>query len=151
MPSNADKSNSRDQITHPPDPNAHGTHGRSALDRGSKPTLQEQLVAILEAKIRQGEFAAAQKLPSVRELAETYGVSRETGKLAVGILKRRGLVEIIPSRGAFVLEPRRREAERPHTGTIGFVMDLGFAQQTTDDVHVVYDSLLRCIDGQAEE
>lgn len=133
MPTNADK----DSFQNNP-----------ILNRSSRFTLQEQLVNILKEKIALQEYPAGEMLPSVRALAEIYSVSRETAKLAIGLLQKQGLVKIMPSRGAYVAEQLPEDGQRQKTDTFGFVLDLGSSSEETNDIHIVYDKLFQEFDGQ---
>jgi GntR family transcriptional regulator len=52
-----------------------------------------EIAADLESKIRSGEFAAGERLPSDADLADMYGASRNTVRQAVSFLLTRGVVE----------------------------------------------------------
>lgn len=62
------------------------------------------LTQSLEQAILAGEFRAGEKLPSERELATKYGVSRPTVREALKQLADRGLLNIEPGRGSFVAQ-----------------------------------------------
>lgn len=64
----------------------------------------EQLQEILEQAVAQAEPGTL--LPSERELAERYGVSRMTVRNAIGGLVARGLVYRLQGQGTFVAQPR---------------------------------------------
>lgn len=50
----------------------------------------------------QGELQSGDKLPSERELAEQFGVSRTAVREAVKALREKGLVEIRPGKGTYI-------------------------------------------------
>lgn len=56
----------------------------------------------LEEEILSGRLPAGSKLPSERQLAEQYGVSRPTIRQALLTLAERHLIDIFPGRGSFV-------------------------------------------------
>jgi GntR family transcriptional regulator len=56
----------------------------------------------LRAQIAAGAYAEGGKLPSERELAETYGTARNTAREAVRILTDEGLVYAEHGRGVFI-------------------------------------------------
>ncbi|MCO4253261.1 FadR/GntR family transcriptional regulator [Pseudarthrobacter raffinosi] len=62
----------------------------------------DELVDLLEERIGAGELSPGSKLASERELAIEYGVSRPVVREALRSLQERGIIEIRPSRGAFV-------------------------------------------------
>ncbi|GLZ15642.1 hypothetical protein Acsp04_58770 [Actinomadura sp. NBRC 104425] len=67
----------------------------------------------LRAKISRGDpgYRPGEKLPTVRELRERYGVAANTAAAAVRMLAREGLVSIRPSSGTVVLPPGERPAD----------------------------------------
>ncbi len=67
----------------------------------------------LEEALLNGSFPANSKLPSERELAERYGVSRNTVREAIQQLGARGLVRIRPRSGVFVSDQLRTGATSP--------------------------------------
>ncbi len=60
-----------------------------------------QLADILRRQIRDGVFAAGEKLPSEKELSAVYGVNRHTVRQAVAELVSRGLVYKQKGKGTF--------------------------------------------------
>ena len=72
------------------------------LTRDSALTLTEQLVARFAQRIRQHLLAPGSRLPSVRECAQTHGVSPYTVVAAYDQLMAQGLIESHRQRGFFV-------------------------------------------------
>jgi DNA-binding GntR family transcriptional regulator len=75
-----------------------------------------QVADALRAAIRQGTFAPGDRLPTVTELAEQYGVAKMTVQRAVSELREEGLVMSWQGRGTFVRDrtdapPSRNEDE----------------------------------------
>jgi GntR family transcriptional repressor for pyruvate dehydrogenase complex len=64
--------------------------------------LYEQIVQQIEQSIVTGELKIGDQLPSERELAEQFGVSRTAVREAIKALREKGLVEILVGRGTFV-------------------------------------------------
>jgi GntR family transcriptional regulator len=77
----------------------------------SRPASQ-QVADVIRAEISSGALSAGAKVPSVRSLAERFGVAPMTAQSAIEILRDEGLIYTSPGRGSFV-------RDRP-------------AQQTTD-------------------
>jgi DNA-binding transcriptional regulator YhcF (GntR family) len=69
----------------------------------------QQIANVLRAAILTRRFAPGERLPSQNELAERYGVARETVKVALRILRDERLVVSRQGSGAFV----RAQTERP--------------------------------------
>src|SRR3954471_16900978 len=87
-------------------------------------TLTDKVAEALVRLIRGGEYPAGSRLPSEKEMAERFGVSRTVVREAVSRLKSEGLVESFQGKGVFV---RRRSADVP------FRID----QRATDSVRSV--------------
>lgn len=77
------------------------------LDRTSGVPVFRQVAADLRSKITAGEFAPGTRLPSERDLVETYGISRPTVRDAVQLLQNEGIVTAEHGRGVFVNPPHR--------------------------------------------
>ncbi|ONI40635.1 GntR family transcriptional regulator [Candidatus Epulonipiscium fishelsonii] len=67
-----------------------------------RPTLTEQIIEELSAKIISGELKAGEKLPTERELAEIFQVTRNRIREALRALAVVGMIVIKPSGGTFV-------------------------------------------------
>jgi GntR family transcriptional regulator len=72
----------------------------------------KQLADIIRGAIEQGLLTDNQSLPSERELAETYKVSRETVRKAVRYLEERGVVYSDHGRGTFIAPALVRRMSR---------------------------------------
>lgn len=66
--------------------------------------LYEKIVAQIEKRIVDGELVAGDKLPSERELAIQFGVSRTSVREAMKTLTLKGLIEVTPGRGTFIID-----------------------------------------------
>jgi GntR family transcriptional repressor for pyruvate dehydrogenase complex len=64
--------------------------------------LYEQIVQQIEDSIHKGDLKEGNQLPSERELALQFGVSRTAVREAVKTLREKGLVEAYPGRGTFI-------------------------------------------------
>ena len=65
--------------------------------------LYEQIVEQIKRRILSGELRDGDQLPTERELAEQFGVSRTAVREAMKALAQSGLVEVRPGRGTFVI------------------------------------------------
>lgn len=64
----------------------------------------QRVAADLKERIRAGEWLPGEALPSVRALADHYGVSPPTVSRAVRSLADEGLLTVTPGWGTFVPE-----------------------------------------------
>src|SRR5260221_2990306 len=80
--------------------------------------LYERVASDLAAKIAAGTYPVGQRLPSERELAQSYSVSRPTVREAIFALELDGQVEVRTGSGVYVV------ARAPRSGHAG-VTDIG--------------------------
>lgn len=73
----------------------------------SKSVKASDVAADLERRIRAGEFAAHERLPTVAALAVEYATAQNTAHTAVKALARKGLVTSVRSYGTVVRDWRR--------------------------------------------
>jgi GntR family transcriptional regulator len=80
------------------------------IDRTSDRPVYKQVADALRAAIRTGELADGQPLASETELMQRYGVSRNSARNAVALLRLEGLVVTEHGRGTYVRahRPMRR-------------------------------------------
>lgn len=69
-----------------------------------KTRIYEEVVSQIHELIRQGRFKAGDQLPSERELAETFKVSRTSVREALRALESRGLVVSRTGAGTFIAD-----------------------------------------------
>jgi GntR family transcriptional regulator len=81
-----------------------GTKVISMSDMTDGRSRQLRIADDIRAKIESGEFRPGDKLAGLPELAQTYGVSLVTVRLAIAKLKQQGLVISHQGRGNFVRE-----------------------------------------------
>ena len=72
------------------------------IDRAARPTLQDQLARQIRERIRSGELAPGDTLPSTRDLATELKVSRNTAVYAYERLISEGFLQSSPRAGVFV-------------------------------------------------
>src|SRR5204862_2559647 len=95
--------------------------------------LSDQVVAVLEQRIRSGKIAPGGRLPSERELCAEFGVSRMVVREAIARLKADGYVETRQGAGASVpahpgiLTYRLRPRSRIRQLDLSHIMELRFA------------------------
>ena len=89
---------------------------RTTLQRHHPVPLYQQLAATLRAQIESGQFGTHQRLPSERELANNFHVSRMTVRQALDALVRDGLVTGKVGKGTFISEPKINQQLATLTG-----------------------------------
>lgn len=80
----------------------------------------EQVAVQIETRILRGELRSGDRLPTERELAEQFHVSRTAVREAMKILAQKGLVDMRPGRGTIVIDG----AHEAMQDSIGLVMKL---------------------------
>src|SRR2546425_8319171 len=80
----------------------------------------EQVAVQIEKRILDGELRSGDRLPTERDLAEQFHVSRTAVREAMKILAQKGLVEMRPGRGTVVIDGAHEAMEH----SIGLVMKL---------------------------
>jgi len=85
--------------------------------------LYEQIVAQIESDVLSGRLRKGDRLPTERELAEQFGVSRTAVREAVKALREKGLVQSHPGRGTFITDNTARSVRH----SLGFMMKIGAA------------------------
>lgn len=75
--------------------------------------ISDQIVAEIEAMIVDGRFAAGQKLPSERELAQQFNVSRQSLREAIQKLEAKGLLSRRQGGGTFVTDSLSDQVATP--------------------------------------
>jgi GntR family transcriptional regulator of arabinose operon len=96
--------------------------------RSDSPTpIRSQLKALLMTEIREGRFSAGNRIPSERELAERYGISRASVRESIAELINSGFLFRTVGRGTFVsqeipnLDTPVRSTQEPHN--VAFVIN----------------------------
>ena len=73
------------------------------IDRDSAVPPSRQVAGWLADDIRGGVYRPGQRLPSITDLVQTYGIARDTALKAQRILIADGLAENSPGMGLFVV------------------------------------------------
>ena len=81
---------------------ARGDQYGFMVDHGSSVPLYVQVAGDLRQRIRAGEYAPGQRLPSADDLHEIYDVAPNTARKALILLREEGLAEMTHGRGTFV-------------------------------------------------
>jgi|HubBroStandDraft_4_1064222.scaffolds.fasta_scaffold643897_2 GntR family transcriptional regulator len=72
------------------------------VDIYSPEPLYSQVAAILRGRIESGELAHLDPLPSEKTVEQDLGVSRDTVRRAIKLLRDEGIVFTVPQRGTYV-------------------------------------------------
>jgi DNA-binding transcriptional regulator YhcF (GntR family) len=80
---------------------------RLAIDRDAEVPIGVQIAWALRAQIRDGRFGPSQRLPGLRELAETTGVNINTARAVYQRLEHEGLIDSRQGSGTFVASSKR--------------------------------------------
>ncbi|SHO48892.1 GntR family transcriptional regulator [Anaerocolumna xylanovorans] len=126
--------------------------------------LYEEIYNEIYDAIRKGEYLKGDRIPSEKELAEKYHVSRITSKAALEKLSEQGYIRRLPGKGSFVTVPKEEEMAGskniPRRGRlIGVIMD-GFGASFGCQILLGIENecekrgvnyVLRCSFGKLEE
>lgn len=94
--------------------------------------LYERIVSQIQERIESGDLNIGDQLPSERELAEQFAVSRTAVREAVKALRQKGLVEIRPGRGTFITNG----ASDTIRSSLGMLMKIGATKGSGNLVEV---------------
>jgi DNA-binding GntR family transcriptional regulator len=72
------------------------------------PRAYRRLAAIVRDQITSGILAPGEKVPSIGELRQKHGHTRQTGTKATKILQDEGLIYRVPGLGYYVTLPTRQ-------------------------------------------
>lgn len=72
------------------------------IDLYADEPLYVQLAGIVRRMIEKGELQHLDPVPSESSLVQTYGVSRDTARRAMALLRDEGVVFTVPHRGTYV-------------------------------------------------
>ena len=75
------------------------------INRRAPDPPDRQIAAWLRAQIASGAYPPDVPLPSDNELRDLFGVSRDSARHAVAVLRDEGIVYTIPTRGTNVKRP----------------------------------------------
>jgi GntR family transcriptional regulator len=78
------------------------------INPGAAEHPHRQIAASLRQRIRAGEWAAGERLPSIPALADAYSVAKQTVQRTIDQLRVEGLLITRPGSGTFVRGTRRR-------------------------------------------
>lgn len=76
------------------------------IDRSSPEPYYLQLSKLVEAQIESGKFLAGDRLPSETDFCRNFDLARSTVRETLRSLQDKGVIKMVPRRGAFVSEKR---------------------------------------------
>lgn len=91
-------------------------------------TRHQKIVRDVEDKILSGEWPVGHRIPYEVDLAQQYGVSRETVSKALNQLVRAGLLDRIKKGGTFVRQPHTQSA----------VLEIGDIRREVESLNLAY-------------
>lgn len=80
-----------------------------SIDHDGPVPVYQQIAAILRGRIDCGEWRPDTRIPSEKDIGQTYDVGRDTARAVVKLLREDGYVYTVPQRGTFVAAPETRE------------------------------------------
>src|SRR5579884_3054238 len=83
--------------------------------------LFEQITEQIEQQILRGELQSGDRLPTERELAVQFHVSRTAVREAMKLLEQKGLVDMRPGRGTLVIDGTSQAVRH----SLGLMMRVG--------------------------
>ncbi len=69
--------------------------------------------AIIAERIRSGEYKAGERIPSLLDLVDEFGIANATGQKVMRALRADGLIRTEPGMGSFVTTPEERQESAP--------------------------------------
>ena len=75
------------------------------IDYGVAQPVWRQLAGILRARIRTGRYQPGHVIASEKSLEQEFGISRNTTRKAIALLRSEGLVVTVAGRGSYVADP----------------------------------------------
>src|SRR5262245_59217577 len=78
------------------------------VNPGAAEFPHRQIAAQLRARIRRGDWAPGERLPSIPTIASTYGVAKQTVQRTIDQLRIEGLLITKPGSGTYVRGTKRR-------------------------------------------
>src|SRR5919204_3795685 len=78
------------------------------VNPGAAEHPHRQIAAQLRARIRRGDWAPGERLPSIPAIAQMYGVAKQTVQRTIDALRIEGLLITKPGSGTYVRGTRRK-------------------------------------------
>src|ERR671912_2245948 len=78
------------------------------INPGAAEFPHRQIAGHLKERVRRGDWAPGERLPSIPAIAESFGVAKQTVQRAIDQLRVEGVLITKPGSGTFVRGTRRR-------------------------------------------
>ena len=85
--------------------------GDETIDPRGRAPEYRQLAGILRRRIHGGLHPPGSVMPSEQQIRDEFGISRNTARRAIALLRSEGLVDTIPGRGTYVTDPPPAEGD----------------------------------------
>ena len=79
--------------------------GDDTIDPRGRVPEYRQLAAILRTRIRSGAYPPGAVMPSEQQIRDEFGISRNTARRAIALLRDEGIVTTVAGRGSYVADP----------------------------------------------
>lgn len=80
------------------------------IDKDSTVAIYRQLVNEITSAVRDKKLLPGQLIPSMNELSEQLGISKETVKKAYGVLREKSVIESRQGKGFYISDSKRKDA-----------------------------------------
>lgn len=109
-----------------------------SIDLKSRKSIYEQIIDGFKGMIMSGELKADEKMPSVRDLAESSSVNPNTIQKAYRELEQQGWIYAVSGRGNFVSDKKpsgnEKQIEKIYEGLGGMVNELLYLGENSDAI-----------------
>src|SRR6476619_2431599 len=104
------------------------TTSRTELPRMARERLADRVASELKRLVIKGAYPPGERLPAIRELAETLGVTHLTVREALAQLETAGLIRTRHGSGTYVVDPQ----ENPSLGLLAETLAAGRAMTPSE-------------------
>lgn len=80
----------------------------TGVNPGAAEFPHRQIAEVIRARVRRGDWAPGERLPSIPAIAQTFGVAKQTVQRAIDQLRVEGVLITKPGSGTYVRGTRRR-------------------------------------------
>lgn len=113
--------------------------GGSVMQLSGKGNIYEQIIEYFEKYIKLQVIRPGEKLPSVREFAKENGINPNTVQKAYIELEKKGYIQIVEKKGAFVISDEEKEEKKLSTLLIQQLFDEGVSyEEVIKTVNEIY-------------